>query len=49
MKQHKKTNNITPTYQQVGQNCDTIIAPTANPILEKLCFRVINSSQLIRN
>ena len=33
----------------VGQTRDTIIAQAANPILEKLCFRVINSSQLIRN
>ena len=28
---------------------DTIIATTANPISEKLCFRVINPSQLTRN
>ena len=40
---------ISPTYQQVGQTCDTIIMLTANPIIEKLCFRVINPSQLIKN
>ena len=40
---------IPPTYQQVRQACDTIITLTANHILEKLCFRVINSSQLTQN
>ena len=49
MKQHKKTNNITPTHQRFRQNCDTIISQAANPILEKLCFRVINPSELTRN
>ena len=31
---------ISQTHQRFSQNCDTIIARSANPILEKLCFRV---------
>ena len=38
-----------PTHQRFRQNCDTIIARSANPILEKLCFRVINPSEVTRN
>jgi hypothetical protein len=36
---------IAPTHQQVGETCDNIVAQAANPILEKLCFCVINPSQ----
>jgi len=46
MKQHKKTNNITPTYHQVRQTCDTIIAQAADAILGKLHFYVIISSTI---
>jgi len=37
---------ITPTYQQVGQTCDTIIAQAANPIFGKLHFYVIIPSTI---
>jgi len=40
---------ITPTHQRFRQNCDTIIARSANPILEKLCFRVISPPELTGN
>jgi hypothetical protein len=40
---------LPPTYQQVRQTYDTTITFTANHIFEKLCFRVINSSQLTLN
>jgi len=33
-----------PTYQQVGQTCDTIIAQAADAIFGKLHFYVIISS-----
>ena len=33
------------THHQVRQICNTIFALAADLILEKLCFRVINSSQ----
>jgi len=34
-----------PTSHQVLQTCDTIFALAEGPILEKLCFCVINFSQ----
>jgi hypothetical protein len=39
------TISFTPTYQQVRQTCDTIVAQVANPIFGKLCFCIINFSQ----
>ena len=37
---------MAPTNQHVGATCDTIIEKAENPILEKLCFRIINPLQL---